>query len=83
MAFNPSPQVAAARDFARANKSRRVVIVYQLEDGRMGYASYGKDKQTCDETKQLADTLLATAEEWWMERDAIQNEGSSSNKDKK
>lgn len=51
MAFNPSPQVRVAADFAKQFGAERVIIYYVLPDGRYGYASYGKtqkwEEQSC------------------------------------
>lgn len=55
MAWNPAPEVAAARDFGKRFGARRVVILFESEDGRIGYASYGKTRVLCDETKGVAD----------------------------
>jgi hypothetical protein len=55
MPFNPSPQVAAARDFAKKFGANRVVINFTLPDGRYGYASYGATEKLCSEAKKIAD----------------------------
>lgn len=68
MAWNPSPEVAVARDAANklapliGAKLDRCVIVYTLEDGRLGYVSYGANKRLCDEAKAMADDLYDAAE---------------------
>lgn len=59
MAWNPSPEVAAARDFGNKFNGNRVVIVWTTDDGRIGYASYGRTKKLCDETKGLAEAAYA------------------------
>jgi hypothetical protein len=74
MAWNPCPEVAAARDFGTRFKANRVVITYITEDGKIGYASYGKTKELCAETKRLADALHKTAMEWFETEDFIDNE---------
>lgn len=55
MAWNPSPQVAHARDFARKYGANRVIILYTLPDGRLGYASYGETKALCASARRLGD----------------------------
>lgn len=58
MAWNPAPEVAAARDFGARFGAERVVILYALPDGRIGYASYGKTRKLCDATKDVAEASL-------------------------
>ena len=55
MAWNPSPQVASARDFAKKFDKKIVVIMHVDDKGRLGYASYGETKLLCDAAKILAD----------------------------
>ena len=55
MTWNPQPEVAAARDFARKFDANRVVILYTQEYGNIGCASYGNTKALCTETKSRAD----------------------------
>ena len=59
MAWNPSPEVAACRDFARQFDADRVVILYTTHDGKLGSASYGETRALCAETKRLADAAYA------------------------
>lgn len=53
MAFNPSPKVAAARDFARKFGKEQVVILSINKTGELEYASYGETKSLCSEAKKL------------------------------
>ena len=55
MAWNPSPEVAAARDFAKKFGANRVIIFFTLPDGRPGYASYGTTLALCAEARKIAD----------------------------
>ena len=55
MAWNPSPEVAAARDFATKFGADRVVILYTTASGQIGYDSYGKTKALCKEAAVLGD----------------------------
>jgi len=57
MAWNPSPEVAAARDFGKKFVADRVVIFYTTERGGCGYASYGKTKALCADAKRIGDAL--------------------------
>jgi predicted secreted protein len=61
MAWNPSPEVAVARDAAVKLKADRVVIVYTTAAGNIGYASYGETKALCAEAKVIADKVYKTA----------------------
>ena len=71
MAWNPSPQVQVARDAAASMSGihkmtvDRAVVVYTLENGQIGYASYGKDKLLCLEAKCLADAMMLAANEYF------------------
>lgn len=62
MAWNPSPQVKVARDFAKKFGADRVVIIYIQPDGKMGYASYGADSHLCYKAKQWGDVLYERTE---------------------
>jgi hypothetical protein len=56
MAWNPSPEVAAARDAAAKLDADQVVIVYiRRRANQIGSVTYGQTKQLCDETKPLGD----------------------------
>jgi hypothetical protein len=61
MAWNPSPEVAVARDVAAKFKADRVVILYTTVEGKLGYASFGQTKKLCAETRTLADKLYKRA----------------------
>lgn len=63
MAFNPSPQVVAARDFAEKFKKRQVVVI-SMDDTRFSYCSYGVTKTECNKAKQLADCLFEATKEF-------------------
>ena len=56
MAWNPSPQVAVARDAAEKLKAEQVVIVYlNHTTGELSMASYGKSKELCRQAAALGD----------------------------
>jgi hypothetical protein len=59
MAWNPTPEVAAAREFGRMFDKQIVIILHVNEKGLPGYVSYGRTKQLCDTAQQLADDALA------------------------
>jgi hypothetical protein len=65
MAWNPSKEVAVARDAAQQLNADRVVIVYTTSNGQFGYASYGRDKNLCDKAKRLGDALFEWTREYF------------------
>lgn len=68
MAFNPSPEVAVARDAAAKLKAVQAVVVYVTENGQLGMASYGKDKALCKEAGRLGGQLFEYAMDILAER---------------
>jgi hypothetical protein len=56
MAWNPSPKVAAARDYGKKFGFDQVVVI-GINNRRniMASASYGVTKKSCDEARILAD----------------------------
>ena len=64
MAWNPSPQVAVARDAARKLKAEVGCIVIYVNNETLGMASYGHDKALCAAMGKLGDHLLETAMEY-------------------
>lgn len=57
MPFNPSPQVAAARDFGRKFGADLVIILHiNSAKSQIGYASYGQTPGKCDLAEALAET---------------------------
>ena len=65
MPWNPSPQVAIARDAAEKLGADRVVIVFTKPDGTFGYASFGRTRDLCANAKRLGDTLYDAAERFF------------------
>ena len=56
MAWNPVPEVAAARDAAKAlNNAPVVVLLYLTNDEQIGFASYGRTKELCKFAGQLGE----------------------------
>ena len=70
MAWNPEPEVAAARDFGKKFDADRVVIIYTKPDGKVGMASYGKTKALCERTKPIGNSLFDLAVERFSECDS-------------
>lgn len=56
MAWNPSPEVATARDFAKKFGHSRVIILHE-SNGEFGYVSYGATKTLCASAKRIANRL--------------------------
>ena len=62
MPFNPSPEVAVARDAANKLKAKAAIVIYVSEDGeKIGMASYGQDSKTCKAAAELGDWLYESA----------------------
>lgn len=58
MAWNPSPEVAVARDFGKKFNFDKVIIIGVNElKGSFQVVSYGETKLKCGETKITADNI--------------------------
>lgn len=58
MAFNPSPKVAAARDYAKKFGHEAVLIIsFGHNFSTYEIVSYGEDKKRCAEAKSIADEM--------------------------
>lgn len=56
MAWNPSPEVAVARDAAKKlGVDQVVMIVVSHSKDQMGYITYGATKKLCDHAKGLGE----------------------------
>lgn len=65
MAFNPSPEVAVARDAAKRLDAAAVIVLYVSADGKkLGLASYGRTKELCKRAGKIGDDLHAIAMGW-------------------
>ncbi len=58
MVWNPSPEVAIARDFGIKFNKKMVIIFHVNDKGELGYASYGETKILCSEAQKLADRMF-------------------------
>jgi hypothetical protein len=67
MTWNPSPQVAIAREAAVKLGADRVVIVYTTAQGQFGYASYGETRPLCASAKKLGDVCYEAGRESYEE----------------
>jgi hypothetical protein len=69
MAWNPSPEVAVARDAAKKLGNVPIcVMLYVTDDQRIGMASYGRTKELCHYAGRLGDRLFEAAQQWGNER---------------
>lgn len=57
MAWNPTPEVAVAREAAKALEAVQVVIVAIRADGTYLTTSFGQTKALCDDAKALNNVL--------------------------
>lgn len=65
MAWNPSPEVAVARDAAkRLNNASMCIVLWIDETGEhIGMASYGQTKVLCDEAGRIGRSVYDKAME--------------------
>lgn len=66
MAWTPSPEVAVARDAAKALGDAPVCIVIWVdkEGKQLGVASYGRTRELCTHAKALGETIHEAALKW-------------------
>lgn len=55
------PTLQTARSLAKRYGLERCVVFFVKGD-RFGYASYGKDEATCEDTRRMADAMYEVAE---------------------
>lgn len=58
MAFNPSPKVAAARDFADKFDKKITIILSVDADQRLESVSYGQNRRLCAAAKKMSDLIF-------------------------
>ena len=62
MTYNPSPEVAVARDAAKRLKASMCVVLWIDETGEhLGCASYGKTARICEHAKRIGDAAYEAA----------------------
>ena len=54
----PHPQLSDAKGLAKKHNLKVCVILFQIEDGSVGYASYGEDRALCRSTQVIMDSLF-------------------------
>ena len=52
------PSVGDAKSLAKRSNLRRCVILFETDEGQVGYASYGKTKELCKATREIMDELF-------------------------
>lgn len=53
-----TPSIGDAKRLAKQNKLRRCVILFETDDGRVGYSSYGETKSLCQSTREVMDEVF-------------------------
>ena len=67
MAWNPSPEVAVARDAAKKLGAEVGVVVIYLGLQTVGMASYGVNAAVCTEMGLLGEHLLRATKDYYVE----------------
>lgn len=52
------PLISDARQLGQRDGCSRVIVIFQLRNGRAGYASWGATRGLCESTRRIADQLL-------------------------
>jgi hypothetical protein len=71
MAWNPSPEVATARDAAQKHNGDMAIVIVFRKDGRLQMSSYGETKKLCS----FAGKFLAPIERAIMQQYERRGEG--------
>ena len=65
MAWNPSKEVAVARDAAGELDAPICIVLWFTKDGeKIGMSSYGKNQKLCNVAKKLGEWCYAAAMKW-------------------
>ena len=68
MAWNPSPEVALARDVAaKLGVDQVMIVTVNYRTDQMGLITYGKTRALCDHAKTLGDAAYHAAREAFAE----------------
>ena len=54
--------ISKIRNLAKAHGLPTVIVLYELDDGRLGYTSYGETKALCGRARRLADRAFEAIE---------------------
>jgi len=54
--------IASAREASKRLGLKSMIVMQELEDGRWGYTSYGKDRAHCKRAQAIADELMSAVE---------------------
>ena len=52
------PSINDAKKLAKAHNLRRCVILFETDEGRVGYSSYGETKAVCQSTRRIMDVVF-------------------------
>lgn len=52
------PSIGDAKQLAAKNRLRRCVILFETEEGQVGYSSYGKTRALCQSTREIMDEIF-------------------------
>ena len=65
MAWNPSPEVAVARDAAaKLGDVEMCIVLYITKDSNLGMASYGKTSKLCKKAGLIGDIAFESVREF-------------------
>jgi hypothetical protein len=68
MAWNPSPEVALARDVAaKLDVDQVMIVTINYAKEQMGLVTYGKTKLLCADAKRLGDAAYEAVRDKWEE----------------
>lgn len=54
------PEVDDARKLGKRDGLKRCIVFFVTDEGKYGYASWGRTKRLCDDTRDLADEMYET-----------------------
>lgn len=58
MTWNPEPEIAALRDYAKKFKQTKVILISLDENtNKFGVMSYGETKQKCSQVQKTANVI--------------------------
>ena len=69
MAWNPTPEVAVARDAHKAIQDvlgepiDKCILIYSTDSHALGYASYGRNSALCGQARRMADIAYVAIRE--------------------
>lgn len=58
------PEICDARALGKKYGLPTTIILFEMPDGTIGYASYGADRKPCDRARRIADSAFDAAYSW-------------------